>query len=138
MSDAAICKVRRKRPFAQIDKEVLRNPDIDPLAVGVLCCILALPEDWEFHRAWARKRFDMGREKLERVFKELAKFGYVQHTQERYPDGRMGPGSYTFTDIANTFDDEPGSEAEQRLSPEAGNPASGEPAAGQTAPTNTF
>ena len=134
MSEAAICSVRRKRAFANIDKEALRNPNITPETVGVLCCILALPPGWEFHRAWARKRFKMGREKLDRVFKELTKFGYVQHTQERYPDGRMGPGKYRFTDVPNAFDDE----EDVAYLPQPENPTSGEPAAGQTAPTNTF
>ena len=98
---------------------------------GFLVSILSLPPDWTFHRAWARKEFDIGRDKLEAIIKELRDAGFVKVDRDHHDDGTLADAIYLFTDTPGVFHLTPentglGSETCSRLCP----------AQGQTAPTN--
>lgn len=96
---------RRKSRFTSISNTPLQDRRLSLDAVGLLACVMSLPEDWNFNRAWAKKRFSVGKEKLERIIKELITAGYVQREQERGEAGRMAHAVYIFTDEPGEFSD---------------------------------
>lgn len=106
--DKTILRGRRKKSYTTISNSALQDENLSLEAVGLLVCILSLPTHWNFNRAHARQRFKVGREKLDRIIKELKALGYVRQTQERDESGRMGHSAYVFTEDAFDFDeDEP-------------------------------
>lgn len=106
--DKTILRGRRKQTYTTISNSALQDEKLSLEAVGLLACILSLPTHWNFNRAHARQRFKVGREKLDRIIKELKEFGYVRQTQERDEAGRMAQSVYVFTEDAFDFDeDEP-------------------------------
>lgn len=129
--DKTIFRRRRSR-YTSISNTPLRDRSLALDAVGFLACIMSLPEDWDFNRAWARKRFDIGREKLDRIIKDLTAAGYIRRMQEREADGRMGASIYIFTDEPGDFGDD------EDAPPAPEKPLPGNPAAGQSAPTNNL
>ena len=106
--DKTILRGRRKKSYTTISNSALQDENLSLEAVGLLVCILSLPTHWGFNRAHARHRFKVGREKLDRIIRELKASGYVRQTQERDESGRMGQSVYIFTEDAFDFDeDEP-------------------------------
>ncbi len=136
-SDQTILRRRNRRnPYTTISNTPLRDKKLSLEAVGLLVCILSLPENWIFNRAQARERFDIGREKLDRILRELKEVGYVLYTQERDESGRMSKSVYVFSDEPGQFDEtEPSPENPyhgDEPSPE--NPSHGKPYSGKSAP----
>lgn len=127
MSEATPDKTifRRRSRYTSISNTPLRHRSLTLDAVGFLACIMSLPEDWSFNRSWARKRFDIGKDKLERIIKELVAAGYVRREQERDAVGRMAGAVYVFTDEPGDFGDDT----------DGGLTAGGFPADGQSAAT---
>lgn len=118
MSDERTIFRRRRKSasFTQIANTPLRDENLSLEAVGLLACILSLPENWSFNRSWARNRFKLGREKMDRIIKELKDAQYVLYEQDRDEFGRLSRSSYVFTDEPGQFDEE---------EPSPGNPYSG-------------
>jgi hypothetical protein len=90
-------RVVQGNPYTQIQNTPLQDERLSVEAVGLLVCMLSLPRDWKFSRKHAQKRFNMGREKLDRIVKELTAFGYIRTTQERSDRGQYGRRTYFFT-----------------------------------------
>jgi hypothetical protein len=136
-NDKTILRRRnRQKPFTTIANTPLQDESLSLEAVGLLVCVMSLPEHWAFNRAHARHRFKLGREKLDRILKELKDAGYILHTQERDEHGRMSKSVYVFTDEPGQFDDEeplPGNPYHGG-SPSPGKPSHGKPRYGKTAP----
>ena len=72
-----------------ICNDMLKNYDMSLATTGFLGRVLALPKDWSFSKAWARKTFKVGEQKLERILAEAVKFGFSKFVRERNPDMRM-------------------------------------------------
>ena len=102
--DKSIFKRRRGSKFTTLPNAVYDHPDLSFEAMGFLGCIMRLPEDWNFNRAWAHQRYGIGRERLERIIKELMKADYVRREQER-DKGRLGAAVYVFSDEPGEFGD---------------------------------
>ena len=95
-----------KRPFTQVCNDCLQNYSVSLEAHGFLVRFLAQPINWDASLDWARKRFDIGEQKAERIIKELIKHGYSRKRErERRVDGTWGPVLYEFTDVPFAFAD---------------------------------
>lgn len=66
-------------------------------AHAVLLRVLSMPADWSFQKSWAYKNFGVGREKIDRIVKELRDAGYLRVEQTRTANGQLSSTSYTFT-----------------------------------------
>lgn len=135
-ADKTILRGRRRNAYTIISNSALQDASLSLEAIGLLACILSFPEHWAFNRAHARQRFGIGREKLDRILKELKDAGYVRHTQERDDHGRMSQSTYIFTEDAGQFDeDEPLPENPYHGgSPLPVKPSHGQPLSGKSAP----
>lgn len=109
MSDSSaeqtIFRRRRGNPYTTISNAPLRDRRLSLEARGFLVSVMSLPEDWVFNRAWARNEYGVGRDKLDRIIRELKEADYVRFVQSRDRGGRMAKSAYVFTADAGQFDE---------------------------------
>jgi len=58
-------------------------------AIGLLAYFLSLPSDWVIHKTQLHSQLSMGREKLDRIFKELQSVGYVMSVKKHESNGQI-------------------------------------------------
>lgn len=80
--------------FTTISNVVLHDDSLSFDAVGLLCRIMSLPQDWKIGTAHLRKKYGIGRDKLYRMIDELKEAGYMRYAQPRDEGGRMKKGVY--------------------------------------------
>jgi hypothetical protein len=88
--------------FTIIPNRALNDPKLSIEAKGLLCWLLSRPHDWAFKLALIGPLLDIGRDKTERLFRELIEAGYVDRIQERL-DGRWAPVDYCVFDEPQSF-----------------------------------
>lgn len=77
-----IKKDNRDLPFVQIPNSLAQNKNLSIEAKGLLLFMLSLPSDWVIHKSWIQKEHvKLGRDRLDRVWKEIQEAGYVEKTQ---------------------------------------------------------
>lgn len=76
MSDSLIKRTKRDKNFSVIGNEVF-NCVLKADTLGVLVYILHLPDDWILRKTQLCSRFNMGRDKMDRIFKELKAAGFI-------------------------------------------------------------
>ena len=88
--------------FTIIPNRALNDARLSVEAKGLLCWLLSRPHDWAFKLALIGPLLDIGRDKTERLFRELIEAGYVDRIQER-ADGRWAPVDYCVFDEPQSF-----------------------------------
>ncbi len=73
-----IIRRRRTRNFTTIDNGVFDDRDLSPEALGVLAYLLSRPNNWEVQPDQLRRRFDIGRDKLQKIMRLLRERGYAR------------------------------------------------------------
>jgi hypothetical protein len=71
-----IVKSKHAGNYTVIPNEIFKS-DLSVEAIGLLSYFLSCPHDWVIHKTTIHTQLNMGREKLDRVFKELTKAGYL-------------------------------------------------------------
>ena len=123
-----IIKRRRTKHFAVVPNEVLEDRRLSAEARGVLAYLLSRPNDWEVNLVQLRKEFDCGKERIERIMREVIEAGYATREMARSDDGAFAGYDYTITDdaVALPQAENPTTDGD----PQAGNPQAGNPSAG--------
>ena len=83
-----IKKLKQDVNYVQVPNETARNKELSPEARGILIELLSYPEDWEIHKESLYCE-GMGREKLNRIIKELRTKKYLFLIDIRDPKGRI-------------------------------------------------
>lgn len=132
--------IRRKieHGFTVVPRAAFEDTRISYEARGLLGYVLVKPNNWRVHVAdLARNAGDRvgedgtvkqgcGRERVYRILAELRAAGYLSHSQERGPDGRLLEGEYVITDApAPTVYDQPQSGNPDTAEPDAVEPDAG-------------
>ena len=68
--------------YAQISNALL-NDKLSIEAIGLVCYLLSRPHDWRVVPNQLRTRFGLGRDKLQRIMRELVVAGYARKRQRR-------------------------------------------------------
>ena len=89
MSDRIIKIHKRENPYAQIDKDILRNEKLSWKAKGLLAYLLSLPHDWKVHLNEVVKHSTDGATSTRSAFKELRESGYVRKVSTRDDKGQI-------------------------------------------------
>lgn len=97
-----VVKRHHNSDFTIIPNRALNDPRLSIDAKGLLCWLLSRPHDWAFKLALIGPLLDIGRDKTERLFRELIEAGYVDRIQER-KDGRWAPLEYCVFDEPQSF-----------------------------------
>ncbi len=88
MSANIIRRAAAGHDFSIIQRAIMRDERLKADHLGLLCYLLSLPEAWEIRQAQIMKRLDFGREKAQRLFRDLRSFGYMR--AERVRDRATG------------------------------------------------
>jgi hypothetical protein len=73
-------------------------------AIGLLSYFLSLPSDWVIYKSQLHSQLNIGREKLDRMFKELQEKGYVLTIKKQNEIGKI---SYDHIVYDKPYNDEP-------------------------------
>lgn len=94
------------------------NDGLSIEAIGLLSYFLSLPHDWVIYKTQLHSQLNMGREKLDRVFKELQDKGYVLSVKEMNDKGQF---TYNHIVYDNPYNGEPITENPHTEKPLTGN-----------------
>ena len=92
----SVKKARIDRPFVIITNDTARNKLLSLEAKGLIMVMGSRPDDWIFYKKALREECGIGREKLDRLFKELVDNGYLELSQSREKGGRFSENDYLF------------------------------------------
>lgn len=87
-----IKKERLTKNFASIPNALFEEKELSLDTIGVLVYLLSLPKDWEVRADHIRKKFGIGKDKQQRIFKELEDAGYLVREKVRGAYGRWITG----------------------------------------------
>ena len=75
--------VKKNNNYTTINNEFIFNKNMSLKAKGLLCHLLALPEDWELYVEEIEKHHKDGKKAIYSCFKELSRLGYIERTTQR-------------------------------------------------------
>jgi hypothetical protein len=79
-----VANVRRKSgKFFSISRALGQDETLSAEAVGVMAYLLSKPDDWEAQLTDIERRFKIGREKRQRIVRELEDAGYMERIETR-------------------------------------------------------
>jgi hypothetical protein len=138
MKQSYIKRTRREKNFTHLGNEVFKS-NLSPESLGVLCYILHLPDDWILRKKQLMSHFKIGRDKIDRIFKELGAAGYLAELIKlRGENGKFEGVNYIIYDKPMVKDGQPEVGSPQAVLPEAGLPYAVKPYSGKTAPTKNY
>ncbi len=76
-------RVEKSKNFTTINNEFIFNKNLSLKAKGLLCHLLALPNDWKLYVEEVEKWSTDGKSSIYSAFKELATNGYIKREQIR-------------------------------------------------------
>ncbi len=76
-------RVEKNKNFTTINNEFIFNKNLSLKAKGLLCHLLALPNDWKLYVEEVEKWSTDGKASIYSAFKELTSNGYVKREQKR-------------------------------------------------------
>ena len=110
---------RKDRGFTVISNSVAQDSRLSMRALGLLVRLLSRPDNWETNSTTLAREFDVGREQMQGVLRELTSFGYMELVKHRQTDGTFISRWYIY--------DEPKTGEPERGEPAPENPYAGEP-----------
>jgi len=78
-----LIRVKKDQNFTTINNEFIFNNNLSLKAKGLLCHILALPNDWKLYVEEVEKWHKDGKRAIYSAFKELKENGYLEREQNR-------------------------------------------------------
>jgi hypothetical protein len=94
-------RVEKSKNFTTINNEFIFNKDLSLKAKGLLCHLLALPNDWKLYVEEVEKWHTDGKKAIYSAFKELTNHGYMIREQERQK-GKIVSWSYIIFEKPHT------------------------------------
>jgi DNA-binding Lrp family transcriptional regulator len=94
----AIYKSKHTSNYTVIPNEVFKN-GLSIESLGLLTYFLSLPADWKIYKTQLHAQLNIGRDKLDKLFKELADKGYIETITKRN-NGRIGYDHAVYDDPA--------------------------------------
>lgn len=82
-NEMAIIKTPKERDYVAVSNALANDERLSFEARGVLLYLLSKPADWEIQFVDVEKQGKIGREKRQRIFAELEKYGYFERIERR-------------------------------------------------------
>ena len=114
-----LIRVKKDQNFTTINNEFIFNKNLSLKAKGLLCHILALPNDWTLYVEEVGKWHKDGKDAIYAAFKELSTNGYMQREQIRQ-NGKFKGYDYIVFEKPNM--DNPETEKPETEKPNTENP----------------
>lgn len=84
--------------FTPLSNKLLQNNNLSLDTRGLLCYLISLPQDWVIYKENIQKQLGFGRKKMDRIWSEAKKFGYLTSEKFRESNGTWNY-TYTITDV---------------------------------------
>ena len=81
-------RIKKSANYSVIHNTPINDKNLSCESLGVLTYLLSKPDGWVVRNHEIRQRFNLGRDKLARIFNELAKAGYMERIKTRSDSGR--------------------------------------------------
>lgn len=89
---------KRVNPYSQIDNAMINDGRLSLECIGLLTYLLSKPEDWTISMQQVQSHFKIGREKLQRIIKDLEQTGYLIRMKPQNEQGQFIGTSWYVTD----------------------------------------
>jgi hypothetical protein len=86
-NDVFIIKHKRERDYMTLYNDCVNDENLSAESLAFLVYVMSKPEDWRVNLRNLSNRFKIGRDKTDRIIKELCLFGYMKRDQSRTDDG---------------------------------------------------
>lgn len=86
----------KEHPFAMISKSMLRDRSLTPADKGVLCYLLALPDNWITHPKQVAEALGISKNKIYDILRNLIINGYATKEEKKCAKGRFSSVEYLF------------------------------------------
>jgi hypothetical protein len=84
----SIVKSKHASNYTVLPNELFKS-GLSLEAIGLLSYFLSLPHDWVIYKTQLHTQLNMGRDKIDRIFKELQNSGYIVSIKQINKDGRF-------------------------------------------------
>lgn len=101
MNSGRIFKAKADRRFTVIPNDILEDKGLSLKAIGLLCYLLKLPEDWEIHKSRLHTQLKDGRDAVINAFQELQDAGYIRAEKIRGERQKFTGFNYYVSDSKN-------------------------------------
>lgn len=81
--------IKKKTKFTQICNICLYDDRLNLDTRGLMCILLSYPDDWKFYNINVAKISNIGIDKLNKLYRQLEKFGYLKRTKKRDDKGKF-------------------------------------------------
>lgn len=98
---------RARRNFTIISQDIYQKSGLSMEAMGVISYLMSLPPDWIVHVSHLRKVFQVGKNKILKVLKELVETGYMYRHQIRDNKGRIVGWETKYSDVPEFLESTP-------------------------------
>lgn len=88
----------KNNPFVMINKEMLRDPNLNPRAKGILCYLLSFPDFWKADVEFISKDQNISIDVTYAILKEIVDAGYACREVER-ESGKFKAWNYYFSEF---------------------------------------
>nr|WP_319485685.1 helix-turn-helix domain-containing protein [uncultured Cohaesibacter sp.] len=86
MNEVTIHRGTPRENFTVLRNEIFEHAELSMEALGLLTYLISRPRDWKVNQSHLKKRFGLGRDKFQRIMRELIAAGYVERRQGRSED----------------------------------------------------
>lgn len=94
-------KNRKKTKFTQISNICLYDNRLNLDTRGLMCILLSYPDDWQFYNRSIAKISNIGVDKLNKLYRQLEKYGYLKRTKKRDDKGKFRGFEFEICDEGN-------------------------------------
>jgi hypothetical protein len=89
---------RPDRKYAAIPNEAMRDKRLSAEARGTLAMLMTFSDDWHFHRDYLMDALNIGRDKFQKIMRELSSAGYVELVPVRGDGGHLSGTTWIIRD----------------------------------------
>lgn len=83
--------------YTPLSNKLLQDARLSLDTRGLMAFLLSLPNDWIIYKENVQKQIGYGKKKMDRIWSEAKKYGYIISEKSRNPNGTWSY-SYTLTD----------------------------------------
>lgn len=116
----AVIRVEKDKNYTCMGNYHLRDMRLSNKAIGLMCKMLSLPEDWDYSVRGLTKICKDGRDSILAQLRELEKCGYLRRERNRQANGQVAETIYTLSEVPCT--ENPKTEKPTQGKPTQGNP----------------
>jgi hypothetical protein len=103
----AIFKAIVNSDYVQIPNKAMQDSLLTFEARGLLAMLLSMPSDWEVHKSWVAKESPAGKDKVNSMFNELERAGYIRREEGQRKYGQFASDDYFVFPNKSTIADLP-------------------------------